>query len=111
MREINIERGQPDVLRAMSVLKSELVTARSLGLKQAKIIHGYGSKGTGGAIRTACRRELVTYKNNGTVRDYCPGELFGPMSDEGRRIVAKYPQLKGDSDWARGNDGITVVVF
>lgn len=112
MREINLEIGYPNVERAMFVLKNELVTERHKGTKQVKIIHGYGSTGTGGgSIKAACHRDLRGYIRTGTIRAFCPGEKFGPFAEEGRNIVTRYPQLKGDRDWARGNDGITIVVF
>lgn len=112
MKVINLETGSPDVLRAMSVLKNELVTERYKGTKQIKIIHGYGSTGVGGgAIKNATHKALKEYMRTGTIRAFCPGEKFGPFAMEGREIVSKYPMLKSDSDWARANDGITVVVL
>ncbi len=111
MKTINIEYGMPTVDAAMVRLKNEIVTLRRTGTKQAKIIHGYGSTGQGGAIKAATQRALREYVRTGTIRVFCPGEQFGPFSDNGRRMVERYPQVKGDSDWARGNDGITVIVF
>lgn len=112
MKTINLEAGFPNVERAMSVPKNELVTERYKGSKQVKIVHGYGSTGAGGgAIKQACHKALKEYIRTGTIRAFCPGEKFGPFSAEGREIVAKYPMLKSDSDWARANDGITVVVL
>lgn len=112
MKEINIERGYPNVEQAMFVLKNELITARRMGVKQVKIVHGYGSTGVGGgAIKTACHRDLRGYIRTCTIKAFCPGEKFGPFSDEGRTFIAKYPHLKSDRDWARANDGITVVVL
>ena len=112
MKEINLEAGYPNVERAMFVLKNELVTARHMGVKQIKVVHGYGSTGVGGgAIKAACHRDLRGYIRTGTIRAFCPGEKFGPFSEEGRKIISAYPQCKADRDWARGNDGITIVVL
>lgn len=111
MREINLEAGLPDVLTAMQRLNNSLYAVRASGVREAKIIHGYGSSGKGGAIKSACLRELRSYKLKRMIIDYCPGEKFGPFSEEGRRLVSRDPNLKGDRDWARNNDGITIVVF
>lgn len=112
MKEINIEAGYPTAERAMFVLKNEIVTAKHMGVKQVKIVHGYGSKGLGGGvIKSACHKELRGYIRTGTIKAFCPGELFGPFSEEGRKFVSNYPMVKSDRDWARGNDGITIVVL
>lgn len=112
MKEINIEMGYPTAERAMFVLKNELITARRMGVKQVKIVHGYGSKGIGGGvIKSACVKELRGYISTGTIKAYCPGEKFGPFSEEGRQFIAKYPHLKSDRDWAKSNDGVTIVVL
>ena len=114
MQEINLESGMPDVKEALSRLNNRLYGARAAAkpnLPCAKLIHGYGSSGTGGAIRNAVRLELRTYKRNRVIQGYMTGEEFGPFSQAGRDLAARYPDIKKDRDWARNNDGITVVYF
>ncbi len=108
---INLESGLPDTATAMSRLNNALYAARASGSKYAKIIHGYGSSGKGGAIKAACQRELRVYKNRRVIKDYCSGDKFGPFSEEGRKMAASDPSVKNDRDWARNNDGVTVVSF
>lgn len=107
---INLESGLPTGDQAMSRLNNQIFLARSRGYA-AKIIHGYGSSGKGGVIKAATLRQLRVYKQRGVIKDFCPGEKFGPFGDEGRRVVAKFPELRKDSDWARNNDGITIILF
>ena len=111
MRIINLESGLPTGDAAMSRLNNQIYLARATRDPAAKIIHGYGSSGKGGVIKATTLRQLRVYKQRGVIKDFCPGEKFGPFSDEGRRIVAKFPQLRKDSDWARSNDGITIIIF
>lgn len=111
MREINIESGHPDVLTAMNRLKNGLYASRASGVRAVKIIHGYGSTGKGGAIKMAALKELRMLKTQRMIIDFCAGEKFGPFSEDGRRLVARDPSLKADKDFARSNDGITIVVF
>ena len=110
MKEINLESGMPDVSTAMSRLNNQIYAVRASGVRECKIIHGYGSSGKGGAIKSACLMELRGYKRRGLIKEFCPGEKFGPFSEEGRRITALIPSLNKDRDWARSNDGITVVI-
>ena len=51
LREVNLELGKPTVNAAVKRLTFELHHSRSLGCAALKIIHGYGSSGTGGRIR------------------------------------------------------------
>ena len=50
---INIKEGMPKVDVATRKLRLELNTLRRVGVNQVKIIHGYGSTGKGGLIKTA----------------------------------------------------------
>lgn len=58
MKELNLEQGMPTVDTALRWLEAELHAARKMGRPGLKLIHGYGSSGTGGKIRTACRKYL-----------------------------------------------------
>lgn len=111
MRTIDLEAGLPDRETAKNRLYNGIFAARQAGAKQVKIIHGYGSSGKGGVLKAMCQTELRGYLRKKIIKAYCPGEKFGPFSEEGREIVAVYPELKKDIDWARSNDGISVVVL
>lgn len=111
MKTVNIEYGYPTCEEALTVLKSALLTERKIGTKNVKIVHGYGSNGVGGKIKIAVQKDMKRYVANGTIRFYCPGEKFDSNHEEGIRISTRYPSVKSDSDWNRGNQGVTVVGF
>ena len=106
MTVINLEAGMPTVATAKNLLSQSLRTAKANGTHLVKLIHGYGSTGKGGAIRSAVRREL-----QGQVRLWIPGEDFSPFSEDTRQAVGRYPELAKDQDYARTNHGITIVVL
>ena len=58
IRELNLELGRPDAAEALRRLAAEVEAARHLGTPAMKLIHGYGSSGRGGRLRTACRTWL-----------------------------------------------------
>ena len=58
MEIINIEQGHPTVQQAMVKLQNGIYRARATGQPMAKIVHGYGTSGTGGAIKQAIGLEL-----------------------------------------------------
>ena len=111
METINIEQGHPLVAEALVRLNNGIYRARATGKPFAKIIHGYGSSGTGGAIKAAVSKELRTYQRRKMIVSYCQGEDFGPFSDTARDMSAKHPEVTRDCDWGRSNDGITVIMF
>ena len=108
---VNLEQGMPTVEQARIKLEQELRSARTKGLKAIKIIHGYGSSGKGGAIRRDTRAYLSAQKRSRRIREFVGGEYFSPFDPAARNIIAAEPQLSRDSDYSRGNEGITIVLL
>lgn len=108
---INIEHDHPTVEIAKGRVLSAVPSARRRGCKYIKIIHGYGSSGTGGAIRQALPAFLAGHKASGFIRDYAVGSDFSQNRDPGIRLGNLYPDLKKDPDFRVGNEGITIIVL
>ena len=111
LREVNLEQGLPVVAQAMQRLEAELYTSKRLGFRAVKLIHGYGSSGRGGKIRTAVRRELEERRRGGQIRDYIPGEEFSIFHEGTRRAFSACDALRRDRDLDRYNNGITIVIL
>ena len=76
-----------------------------------KLIHGYGSTGRGGKISTGVRRELADMKRKRQIRDFIPGEDFGPMDAAARMAAEQEKAITKDPDFGRMNYGITIAVL
>ena len=111
LREVNLELGMPFVEQAIKRLTFEIHHSKSQGFAVLKIIHGYGSSGTGGKIRTASRKYLKDLKEKGTIRDFIPGEKFTIFEEATRRAFAVCPPLREDRDLERYNNGVTFIVL
>ncbi len=111
MKELNLEYGMPTVDTALRWLESELSAARKMGRPALKLIHGYGSSGKGGKIRTACRKYLREQIDAGRVRLVIRGEDFSIFSEETRRSFTLCAQLRADRDLERENRGVTFVIL
>lgn len=111
VREINLELGHPTVDQALRRLTAEMNTSRHLKAPVLKLIHGYGSSGKGGRIRTACRTYLKEELAAGRILDVIRGEDFSIFHEETRRAFARCSALRDDRDLERENRGITFVVF
>lgn len=111
LREINLELGQPTVTEALLRMDRELATTKKVGCTVLKLIHGYGSSGKGGKIRTAVRRDLTKRKGNGTIRNWIPGEKFSIFESATLDAFNCCDELRTDTDLNRYNTGVTIVVL
>ena len=107
----NLEIGRPPVREALTRLDRELASARRNGLEMLKVIHGYGSTGTGGDIRLAVQLRLAEMARNHLIRHCIFGENWSRSDEQTWRLIQARPELKEDRDLGRKNLGITVVVL
>ena len=108
-RELNLELGRPTADEALRRLEAELEAARHMNTPLLKLIHGYGSSGKGGRIRTASRKYLLAQQEQGRIAAVVPGERFTIFDETTRRALQQYPHLRQDRDLERENMGVTFV--
>ena len=108
-RELNLELGRPTADEALRRLEAELEAARHMNTPLLKLIHGYGSSGKGGRIRTASRKYLLAQQEKGRIAAVVPGERFTIFDETTRRALQQYPHLRQDRDLERENMGVTFV--
>jgi Smr domain len=111
MKVVNLEEGMPTVERARLLLERELQTARVQGYKAMKIIHGYGSSGVGGALRTGLQATLRRAAHDGDIAEVIYGENWRVSDERSWELLKRYPEWKTDPDLGRGNKGISIVVL
>ena len=111
MAKLNLEKGMPFVEEALDRLNLGLQEMRYNHEKTVKLIHGYGSTGRGGKIRTGVRNELADMKRRKMIREYIPGEDFGPLDASSRKLAEQDKRVTRDPDYGRMNHGITIVVL
>ena len=101
----------PTMSMARARLGQYLRTARAGRIRVMKIIHGYGSSGKGGKIRTESRRYLTRLKEHGEIVNFLPGEKFSIFEDATRQAFARCDDLRRDADLDRYNNGVTFIVL
>jgi DNA invertase Pin-like site-specific DNA recombinase len=106
---INIETGMPTVEEARERLKAALLKAKKENKKLVKLIHGYGSSGKGGKLKTELRKSLVNRRKEGLVKTIIWGEYFSKDKLETQTLLKRHPSLRSDKDLDRRNEGITIV--
>jgi len=108
--KMNIEDGMPSLSEAILRMNQFINESQHTGRRVIKIIHGYGSSGVGGKLRSGLRQELTKRKQNGRIKDFIPGEDFG-VNEKTSLYLSDHTQLKIDPDFQRENPGITIILL
>lgn len=111
MEVANIEKFMPSVYQAEILVKNNIEMYRSKKVKVFKIIHGYGSTGKGGALRTGIRAWLEQVKRAKIIADYIPGEEWSAFNETTRKVLDLDDSLRKDSDLGQMNSGVTIIVI
>ncbi len=110
-KTVNIEAGMPLVDEAIRRLTYEIAAAKRQKCAALKIIHGYGSSGTGGRLRVEIRKYLSFQKKKGAIADFVAGEDFSIFNMAAIRMMDRCEALRRDSDLNRSNNGVTLVLL
>lgn len=110
-RVINIERGRPLVETALRIMENELARARMERVLVVTLIHGYGSSGKGGRIRTECRKVLDHLQASKKIKEVVAGEDFRKRTGPGKSLLNRFPELAKVCRSDFSNPGITIVVI
>lgn len=110
-RTVNLEAGRPVVEVALNRLDEVIADARRNSVSVLTLIHGYGSTGRGGAIRSECRTMLGYMKSRGLISDYIAGEDFNKRSGLVKALLRRYSPLSSHRNLNNGNQGITLVIL
>ena len=111
VRTLNLENGMPTVEEALNQLRAELQRLKREGAKAVKLIHGYGSTGTGGKICIGVRRELAQMQRRQAISLFVAGEDFGPFHEDARKMADRIREITRDPDYGKCNHGITMVLL
>jgi hypothetical protein len=111
VKTINLEAGFPSREEAYQRLEDELQRAKKDHVGVLKIIHGYGSSGSGGVLRYAVRNFLRQKKEAGVIAAFISGESFSSFDERSKLVLRIAPNLLMDKDLGAANRGITVVLL
>ena len=111
LKEVNIKYDMPTVSDAVKRVTYNIRNGKDWGCGAMKIIHGYGSTGKGGRIRTEVRRYLQEQKDKRYIKDFILGENFSIFDEATRSAFMLCDELRKDSDLEHHNNGITIVIL
>jgi hypothetical protein len=110
-KTVNLEHGRPFVAEAMEKLLHEIMAARLERVRVLSVIHGYGSSGKGGAIKSECRANLDYLWSTGKIKGFIPGEDFSGKNGPGKALLQRFPELAKNKNLTRKNPGVTLVIM
>lgn len=110
LKEINLKEVG-SVESSIAITRMEIDNANLEGITVLKLLHGYGSHGSGGVILKEVRKELSYLKKKKKIKDFFNGEKWNLLDTEVIKILSKDKSIVGDSDLNRRNPGITIVVL
>ena len=96
---------------ALLRLDNEISFAIREGTDILIAIHGYGSHGAGGVIKTEVHKLLESIKKSKKIYDYIPGEMWGEMRDDRKYIERHYPEIILQKQLINLNNGVTIILF
>ena len=111
LKEANIKYDMPTSKEAVKRVTYNIRNGKDWGCGAIKFIHGYGSTGKGGKIRTDVRRYLQEQKDKRQINDFIFGENFSIFDEATRNAFLHCDELRRDSDLERHNNGITIVIL
>ncbi len=106
---VNLEAGKPDVAQALAHLDIKIAEFRQQGVALIKVIHGWGSSGSGGRIKAALPAHLAHLRRRRIIRGFVAGDQFAVSTRQGARLISKFPALKESISSTRKNPGITFI--
>jgi hypothetical protein len=109
-RVLNLENGLPTVEEGRKRLLAEIKLTKQNGGGVLKVIHGYGSSGTGGTLGEGVRKSLLLRRKEGAIQACVWGEKWDAFDETARLILYHCPDLRRDPDLARGYPGIPVIL-
>lgn len=110
IRHINLKEGMPYVEEARKRLRAAISRARIDRVDALIIIHGYGSSGVGGKIRTGIQQALRSMQSEGLIRAWVAGENWREDDPVSQWILERCSALDDDPDLDAGNKGMSVVL-
>lgn len=108
---VNLKADMPTLEVARQRLSQALASARASGCSAVKLIHGYGSSGTGGVLRDGIRASLRKRRKKGEIAGYIFGENWSVFDEATRALLERLPELRRDGDLDRGNEGMSIAIL
>ena len=108
VRRIDLGHAGLSVAEARETLRDAIDVASYRGEDVLVVVHGYGSSGTGGHIRSMVRSEAHRALSERVISGWTAGEELATRA--AKELVRRLPALARIDAWQRDNPGVTILV-
>ncbi|MBE5741449.1 MAG: hypothetical protein E7351_02870 [Clostridiales bacterium] len=108
---IDIKSEKQTVSEAIAQFLVEVDAYKKGGFKVMKIIHGYGSHGVGGAIRSAFLKKCEELKRRDIIYDYTCCDKWTDKNVVKKIAINYCPDLIADGELRHLNAGCSIVIL
>lgn len=109
IKVLNVKQNNTSGEYAVYLIDTEIVNSVRSGLNVLIVIHGYGSSGKGGVIKSQVTEYLQTAFKNKKIKAFVPGEQWSDFNLTVKQMQVLFPQLILHSQVKNLNSGISVV--
>ena len=110
MVSINIKQDMPPADLAVANLITEIEYYNKTNERIIKVVHGYGSHGTGGEIKKLLHEKLNELTRKKVILGFIKGESFGSFDNLSNLAKKLAPELILNPEF-NFNGGITIIVL
>ena len=111
MAIFNLKENMPAADDAVKILELELENFSKAGVKVVKVVHGYGSHGSGGLIFYRIKEFFFQAKQKNLIKDVFFGNDWNIANEKVFELCLRVPDCAGDEDLKFCNPGISVIVL
>lgn len=109
IKVVNIKQHNPNNEYAVYMLDCEINDAKVTNINVLIVVHGYGSHGVGGLIKTSTMQYLKNARKQGVIVDFVPGEFWCDTNEVKVQMCRLYPELILNNNLNFLNSGVSVV--
>lgn len=109
IKTINVKEHMPNSEYGLFLMLQEISFAKKEGNRVLIVIHGYGSHGQGGAIRSLIRDTLKEMKSKAEICDFIEGERWAESAEKVKSLYQEFPSLVLNENLQNLNSGVTVI--
>lgn len=108
---LNIKNNLPTVDEAISRFEREFLSHKHAGVAVVRVVHGWGSSGTGGKIKAAFHKLLKSKLAHNDIHSFLPGDHYSDKTSKGKELLETCPSLRSSLRTDRNNPGITFIIL
>lgn len=108
---IDIKSEKQTVAEAIAQFLVEVEAYKKGGYKVMKVIHGYGSHGVGGAIKTEFLKQCQNLKNRKIIEDFTCCDKWTDKNVVKKIAINYCPDLIADGELRLLNPGCSIIIM